>query len=31
MDDREFAPVPESEQVTDDTLKNLTGNKGEEE
>ena len=31
MDDREFAPIPEGEQVTDDTLKNLSDNKGDEE
>lgn len=31
MDDKGFAPVPNEEQITDDTLKNLSDNKGDEE
>jgi len=30
-DDKGFASVPDGEQITDDTLKNLSDNKGDEE
>lgn len=30
-DDKDFASVPDGEQITDDTLKNLSDNKGDEE
>lgn len=31
MDNNDFAPVPENEQVSDETLKNLSNNKGDDE
>lgn len=30
-DDKDFAPVPDGEQINDDTMKNLSDNKGDEE
>ena len=30
-DDKDFASVPDGEQINDDTMKNLSDNKGDEE